>query len=121
MKPCRFSVAFYPADIAKREVGNFANVQANETIVELQNLDTVDLIYDVPGPDIPALAAREEALVTVAQIDSLPGESFVARQVEFATRADPATQTFRGRVAITPPDRSASAEVATYAEAAGGM
>ncbi len=92
--------------VAKREVDNFANVQANETIVELQKLDTVDLVFDVPGPDVSDLAAREETLVSVAQIDSFPGVSFPARLVEFATRADPATQTFRGRVAITPPEGS---------------
>ena len=93
--------------IAKREVDNFGNVQASETIVELQELDTVDLVYDVPGPDVPRLAARQKSLVTVAHIDSLPGESFPARLVEFSTRADPATQTFRGRVAITPPEGAA--------------
>ncbi len=92
--------------IAKREVDNFANVQAGETIVELQELDTIDLVYDVPGPDVPKLAARANSLVIVVQIDSIPGKSFPARQVEFSTRADPVTQTFRGRVAITPPERS---------------
>ena len=92
--------------IAKREVENFANVQAKETIAELQKLDTINLIFDVPGPDVSPLAAREKSLLTVVQIDSMPGKSFPAKLIEFSTRADPATQTFRARVAITPPGGS---------------
>ena len=92
--------------IARREVDNFANVQAKETIAELQELDAVDLTFDVPGPDVSQLAARQDSLETVAQIDSMPDKRFPAKLIEFSTRADPATQTFRGRVAITLPKGS---------------
>ncbi len=89
--------------IAKREVDNFANVQANETIAILHQLETVHLVFDVPGPDVSLLADHAKSLVTEAQLDSMPGNSFEAKLVEFSTQADPATQTFRGRVSISPP------------------
>lgn len=88
--------------IAKRLVESFANVQANEPIAVLQKLDTLTLSFDVPGPDVAELAGRE-TLSSVAVLDSLPGQEFAARLVEFSTQADPATQTYRGRVAISVP------------------
>jgi len=92
--------------IAKREVDNFANVQAKATIAVLQQLETVDLVFDIPGPDVSPLAAREKSLVTMAQLDSMHGSSFPAKLIEFSTQADPETQTFRGRVSISPPKGS---------------
>ncbi len=89
--------------IAKRSVDNFANVQAKEAIATLQKLDTLDLTFAVPGPDVPKLAARKSTMSSVAVLDSLPGQSIEARFVEFSTEADPATQTYRARMTITPP------------------
>ena len=89
--------------IAKRLVENFANVQAKEPVAVLQKLDTLNLSFDVPGPDVVELADRA-TLSAVAVLDSLPGQEFAAELVEFATQADPATLTYRGRVAIRVPD-----------------
>lgn len=89
--------------IAKRNVDNFANVQAKEAIAMLQKLETLDLTFDVPGPDVTKLAARKDTIDAVAKLDSLPGQSFKAKLIEFSTQADPATQTFRARITITPP------------------
>ena len=88
--------------IAKRLVENFANVQAKEPVAVLQKLDTLNLSFDVPGPDVVELADRA-TLSAVAVLDSLPGQEFAAELVEFATQADPATLTYRGRVAIRVP------------------
>ncbi|MCZ6665474.1 MAG: efflux RND transporter periplasmic adaptor subunit [Gammaproteobacteria bacterium] len=89
--------------IAKREVENFANVQAKDPIALLQNLETLELIFDVPGPDVSKLAAAHD-VSSVAILDAIPGKEFEARLVEFSTQADLATQTYRARVAITPPE-----------------
>jgi len=88
--------------IAKRNVENFTNTQANQAIAVLQALKSVDLAFDVPAPDIPKLAARKETLNSVVRLDSVPGKTFVAKLVEFSTQADTSTQTYRGRVSIAP-------------------
>ena len=88
--------------VARRLVENFANVQAQEPIAVLHELDTLILSFDVPGPDVTALAGRG-TLSTVAVLNNLPGREFPARLVEFSTQADPATQTYRGRVAVDVP------------------
>ena len=89
--------------VAERSVDNFANVQAGQTIAVIQNLSTLDLSFDVPGPDVARLAGRDEALTSVAILDALPDREFPATLVEFSTRADQTTQTFRGRVSIERP------------------
>ena len=85
--------------VARRLVENFANVQAKEPIATLHEIDTLSLSFDVPGPDVVALAGRRP-LSTVAVLDSLPGREFEAGLEEFSTEADPATLTYRGRVTI---------------------
>ena len=89
--------------IARRLVENFANVQAKEPVAVLHKLDTLLLSFDVPGPDVTALAGRGD-LSPVALLHNLPGREFAAKLDEFSTEADPATQTFRGRVAIEVPE-----------------
>ena len=88
--------------IAKRLVENFANVQAKEPVAVLQKLDALNLSFDVPGPDVVELAGRPN-LSAVAVLDGLPGQEFAAELVEFSMQADPATLTYRGRVAIRVP------------------
>ena len=92
--------------IAKTEIDNFANVQAKETIAILQQIGTVDLIYDVPSSDILQLSSRQDSLASLAQLDNMPGTDFTVKFVEFSTQADPDTQTFRARVSIKPPKDS---------------
>lgn len=96
-------VAPFDGIVAERNVDNFANVQAGATIATVQNLATLDLSFDVPGPDVVRLA-RNDDVTSVAILDALPDREFPAELVEFSTRADPATQTFRGRVSIQRPD-----------------
>ncbi|WP_371227881.1 efflux RND transporter periplasmic adaptor subunit [Roseovarius sp. 2305UL8-3] len=91
--------------IARRDVDNFTNVQAGQSIVLLQALDTVDLIFDVPGPDVTALTAGgRENIRNQVMFDALPGEVFDSEIVEFSLQADSATQTYRGRVNVEQPE-----------------
>lgn len=90
--------------IARRDVENFTNVQAGQSIGLLQRLAVVDLSFDVPGTDITALAeAGFDGVSTQVVFDALPDATFDAELVEFSTQADAATLTYRGRVAVEVP------------------
>ena len=89
--------------IARRDVDNFANVQAKQTIAILQLLDRLELSFDIPGPDVAKASSDQTAKITVT-LDAVTDKSFEAELVEFTTLADSSTQTFRGRVAIDQPE-----------------
>ncbi|WP_299613396.1 efflux RND transporter periplasmic adaptor subunit [uncultured Tateyamaria sp.] len=91
--------------IARRNIDNFTNVQAGQSIALLQNLSTVHLAFDVPGPDVTALSANGQSQIkTQVEFDALPGQVFDAVVVEFSVQADAATQTYRGRVSVAQPN-----------------
>ena len=58
------------------------------------------------GRDVSELA-RRRTLTATAVLDGLPGEELAATLEEFSTQADPATQTYRGRVAVSVPGEAA--------------
>ena len=89
--------------IASRNIENLTNIQANTTVAVIQQLDAIDLQFDVPGVDVSKFG-QEKEIVSRASLDVAPGQEFETQLVEFATQADPATQTFRGRVSISYPD-----------------
>ena len=71
----------------------------------LQGLDVVHLAFDIPSPDVTELTRNgPEQITNRAVFDALPGQEFEAEMVEFSVQADSATQTYRGRVAVTVPD-----------------
>ena len=71
----------------------------------LQNLTTVALVFDVPGPDVISFS-NAQGITTLVKLSALPGEEFPAKLVEFSTQADAATQTYRARVAVNIPEAS---------------
>ncbi|MBY5931478.1 efflux RND transporter periplasmic adaptor subunit [Tateyamaria omphalii] len=93
--------------VARRDIENFTNVQAGQPIALLQGLDVVHLAFDIPGPDVSDLAQNgPDQIANIAIFDALPGQEFDAEMVEFSVQADSATQTYRGRVAVTVPEES---------------
>ncbi|MFV2054125.1 efflux RND transporter periplasmic adaptor subunit [Aliiroseovarius sp. YM-037] len=91
--------------VARRDIENFTNIQPGQSIALLQALDTVHLIFDVPGPDVTALTANgRESISNTVMFDAIPGETFESEVVEFSVQADAATQTYRGRVAVSQPE-----------------
>ncbi|MEO0379392.1 MAG: efflux RND transporter periplasmic adaptor subunit [Pseudomonadota bacterium] len=93
--------------IARRNIDNFTNVTAGQSIALLQNLSNVHLAFDVPGPDVTSMSAGgQENIVTRVVFDAIPGEVFDAEVVEFSVQADAATQTYRGRVNVAQPEGS---------------
>ncbi|MDD9716106.1 efflux RND transporter periplasmic adaptor subunit [Dinoroseobacter sp. PD6] len=97
----------FPGIIARRYIDDFSIVQPGQPIVLLQNLQVVHLTFDVPGPDVTALSANGQGNIrNEVTFDALPGRVFDAEIVEFSVQADSATQTYRGRVAVTSPDET---------------
>ncbi|MGD1883068.1 MAG: efflux RND transporter periplasmic adaptor subunit [Paracoccaceae bacterium] len=91
--------------IARRDIENFSNVQAGQSVALLQALNIVHLSFDVPGPDVTRLTANgPEAITNKVVFDALPGQIFDSETVEFSVQADAATQTYRGRVAVAIPE-----------------
>ncbi|MEM7441416.1 MAG: efflux RND transporter periplasmic adaptor subunit [Pseudomonadota bacterium] len=98
-------VAPFDGIVARRDIENFSNVQAGQAIVLLQGLAVVHLAFDIPGPDVTQLSRNgPDQITNTAFFDALPGQEFEAEIVEFSVQADSATQTYRGRVAVTVPE-----------------
>ncbi len=90
--------------IARRDVENFTNIQAGQSVALLQALSVIHVSFDVPAPDVTALTANgPDNIKNAVRLDALPGEVFKAETVEFSVQADSATQTYRGRVAVEVP------------------
>lgn len=92
--------------VGRRQVEAFEEVQARQPIITLQNIEQLEVRFDVPesilrglrggqgaGPGSDGQAAREQVRVRVS-FDDRPGESFPLRFKEIATKADAQTQTF---------------------------
>ena len=93
--------------VARRDVDNFTLIQPGQSVALLQALDKVHLTFDVPGPDVTAFTTSGlDNVLTSVSFDALPGEWFNAELVEFSVQADAATQTYRGRVAVTVPEEA---------------
>lgn len=91
--------------VARRDIDNFTNVQAGQSIVLLQKLSTVHLAFDVPSSDVLAWNADgpEDVAITV-EIVGGPAQLPAVELVEFSTQADAGTQTYRARVAVEVPE-----------------
>ena len=90
--------------ISKVHVENFANVKPNDPIVNIQSLDTVDIVFQVPENVISRIKRGQgkQAVIKV-KFAANGGEEFPAQLTEFNTEADPQTQTFRTVVTIERP------------------
>lgn len=87
--------------ISSRKVENFANVQAKEVIATiLKESSEIDLVFNVPAPDVVLLAPQKDRLNLKVILDSFPGREFTAKRSEFSSEADSATQTYEAKVVI---------------------
>jgi RND family efflux transporter MFP subunit len=87
-------VAPFRGTVSKRYIDNFENILAKQEIVQLDNLEVIEIVIDIPERDI-AFATRSSAEHARAIFDALPNTNFAVTVKEFATQADPDTQTFR--------------------------
>ena len=81
--------------ISKRYVENFQKVQAQEPIVNLQDITRIEILIDVPEQVMAEIRDKEEKLEIVASFDAIPGKEFPVKVKEYSTQADPATQTYQ--------------------------
>jgi len=96
--------------VARKLVEDFANVQAKEPVLILQDISELEVEVSIPERDmvgrertndLDALTARVKPEVSIT---SIPGRSFPARIKEIATTADPDTRTFQVTLIFDPPD-----------------
>jgi len=91
----------FDGSISKRLVENFEQVNAQQTILELRDLETLEIKFDVPENIVqrikrqPPNQARESSAKRVyAMFEGLPDKRFELSFKEAATQADEKTQTF---------------------------
>lgn len=87
-------VAPFPGKIADRFADNFQKIVAWQEIVALQDVSHVEIVIDVPEERVIRAHAERGKNEYVAMFDYLPGRTFDTEIKEFASEADPATQTY---------------------------
>ena len=102
--------------IARRNVENFEEIIARQTVIWLQNITVLDVIFDLPESVVRSVRGNasndgnlrsSETAGTVratAQFEGRAGRSFPLRPKELATKADEQTQTFRATFTMDAPE-----------------
>jgi membrane fusion protein, multidrug efflux system len=95
-------VAPYTARVVDKLVEEFHEVQAKQTIVSLQQLETVKLAFGLPEGVVFNLERGNVGKFSAVLIH-LPGQEFPVDMSEFRLDADPKTRTFTCWAKMTPP------------------
>jgi len=96
--------------MARKLVEDFANVQAKEPVLILQDTSTLEIEISVPERDV-AQAQRDRTNISMSEakpeviVSALPDRTFPAKVKEFATTADPVTRTFPIKLTFDNPDK----------------
>jgi RND family efflux transporter MFP subunit len=108
-----FLRAPFDGSIGRREVENFEDVVAKQTIFNYQNTDFLDILIDLPESLIRSLTpenpqpdledAQRRGVEAVARFEGRDLE-FPLEIKEIATKADSATQTFRVTMTMDAPE-----------------
>ncbi len=94
--------AAFSGMIGKRFVENYQVIQAKQPIVSLQKTTSVEIVVNAPE-NLMVRPAEESDLSFEAEFANYPGKLFEVFVKEYATEADPQTQTYRVVFSITPP------------------
>jgi RND family efflux transporter MFP subunit len=89
--------------IANRFVENFQNVMAKQRILSLQDVSSVEIEVMVPEQEVALSQEYKGKRRFAATFDYLPGREFEVEVKEFATEADPRTQTYAARLTMPAP------------------
>ena len=89
--------------IANTFVKNFQNVRAKEPILSLQDVVSVEIEINVPEERVALGMKNKDDMRLVATFDYLPGREFQVTLKEYATEADPLTQTYLVTLAMPAP------------------
>lgn len=97
--------------IARTFVDNFQEVQAKQKILSLQNVEDIDIVIDLPERDLvhqqkvsEGSKGKEKLENAYVKFDSLPDRRFEVNIKEYATEADPTTQTYRITLTMKAPE-----------------
>jgi multidrug efflux system membrane fusion protein len=80
--------------ISRRYVDNYQEVRAKQPIVSLDDISSLEVLVDVPEIMMASVRTRASTKV-VAEFAAAPGKQFPLTIKEYATRADPRTQTYQ--------------------------
>jgi RND family efflux transporter MFP subunit len=83
--------------VARKYIENFQDVQAKEPIVSLQDISQVEVLVNVPENMISRIEKEKGKKRTVAHATfvAAPGQQFPLTLKQYATEADPQTQTYQ--------------------------
>ncbi len=88
--------------IAKRHIESFEEVQAKQVILDLQDITTLEVKFDVPEsqlrelqPDRESPESSRRQIPVKVRFSDLPGKSYPLTFREVSTKADAKTQTFQ--------------------------
>jgi RND family efflux transporter MFP subunit len=101
--------------IAQRDVENFEEVLAKQTVMWLQNIDQLDITINLPESVVRSVRGGVEretvggsgdtrpAVRATAQFEGRTDQTFQLAPKEIATKADPQTQTYRATFTMPAP------------------
>lgn len=85
--------------ISKRYVDNFQEVRAKQAIVSLDDISSLEILVDLPEIVVASLRESDKEIGSEgrahAEFAASPGKEYPLKVKEFATRADPKTQTYQ--------------------------
>lgn len=91
--------------VSRRFVENFQKVQAKEPIVNFQDITQIEILVDVPELLMAGLQGTNDVQIH-AQFESIPDKEYALSVKEFATQADPATQTYQVVLLMQQPEEA---------------
>ena len=89
--------------IASTFVENFENVQAKQAILSLQDVESVEIVVNVPESRVMQGKGEPGEYRHVATFEYLPDREFEVEIKEFEIEADPATQTYAATFVMPAP------------------
>mgnify|MGYP001050696545 CR=1 FL=1 len=85
--------------VSKRYADNFQEVRAKQAIVSLDDISSLEILVDLPEIVVASLRESQKKPGAEARANAVfvaaPGKKYPLRVKEFATRADPKTQTYQ--------------------------
>lgn len=85
--------------VSKRYVDNFQEVRAKQAIVSLDDISFLEILVDLPEIVVASIRESDKKTGTEAlahaEFAAAPGKEYGLKVKEFATRADPKTQTYQ--------------------------
>jgi len=109
--------AAFAGIVARRMVENFEEVQAQQPLFDLQNIDILDVIVDVPESMVRASSHHDglnrdaadglarEGINAQVCFDDFPDRKYPLAIKEVSTTADPQTQTFAVTFSMIAPEK----------------